>query len=69
MDSTAVLRKNLKLTTGFNAYHPGEMDALRQKARSVAGDGRAERYKTTQEHDLLSGQVAHGFVPAPKKKS
>ncbi len=68
MDSTAVLRKNLKLTTGFNAFHPGDMDALRQRARGVAGDGRAERYKTTQEHDLPSGQVAHGFISPPKKK-
>jgi predicted aldo/keto reductase-like oxidoreductase len=68
MDSTAVLRKNLKVATAFQAFHPGEMDALRQKARSVAGDGRAERYKTTQEQDLLGGQVAHGFIAAPKKK-
>lgn len=68
MDSTAVLRKNLKIATDFHAFHPGEMDALRQKARSVAGDGRAERYKTTQDHDLTEGLVAHGFVATPKKK-
>jgi predicted aldo/keto reductase-like oxidoreductase len=69
MASTAELRKNLKVVSDFSAFHPGEMDALRQKARSVAGDGRAERYKTTQEQDLLDGQVAHGFVAAPKKKA
>lgn len=67
MDSTGVLRKNLKLCTDFQAFHPGEMDALRQKARVTAGDGRAERYKTTQEQDLLGGQIAHGFVAQPKK--
>jgi hypothetical protein len=44
------------------------MDAMRQKARSVAGDGRAERYKTTQEFDMPSGLVAHGYISAPKKK-
>ncbi len=69
MESTAVLRKNVKLATDFHAFHAGEMDALRQKARSVSGDGRAERYKTTQEQDLPEGQVAHGFVAPPKKKA
>ena len=49
MDSVAMLRKTLKLATGFKPYHAGEMDALRQKARQVAGDGRFERYKTTQD--------------------
>jgi predicted aldo/keto reductase-like oxidoreductase len=68
MDSTSILRRNLKLVASFQAFHAGEMDALRQKARSVAGDGRAERYKTTQEQDLHGGLVAHGFVAAPKKK-
>lgn len=69
MASTAILRKNLRIATGFNAFHAGDMDALRQKARSVAGDGRAERYKTTQEQDLLAGQQAHGFIAPPKKRS
>lgn len=68
MDSTAMLRKNLKVATNFRAFHAGEMDALRQKARSVAGDGRAERYKSTQDHDLPGGLAAHGFVAPPKKK-
>jgi uncharacterized protein len=68
MDSTATLRKNLKVATGFRAFHAGEMDAMRQKARAVAGDGRAERYKTTQEFDMPSGLVAHGFL-APHKKA
>lgn len=68
MDSTAVLRKNLKLVTGFQAFHAGDMDALRQKARGVAGDGRAERYKTTQEQDLPGGLAAHGFTTPSRKK-
>lgn len=67
MDASAVLRKTIKLCTDFQAFHPGEMDALRQRARAVAGDGRAERYKTTQAHDLLAGQVAHEFVSPTKK--
>ncbi len=62
MDSVAVLRKNLKLAAGFAPFHAGEMDALRQKARQVAGDGRHERYKTTLDFDGIAGQVAHGFL-------
>jgi predicted aldo/keto reductase-like oxidoreductase len=62
MESTAILRKNLRLALGFKPYHAGEMDALRQKARGVAGDGRFERYKTTQEFDGLPGRVAHGYT-------
>jgi predicted aldo/keto reductase-like oxidoreductase len=62
MESVAVLRKNLKLAANFKPFHAGEMDALRQKARLVAGDGRFERYKTTQAFDGLPGQVAHGYV-------
>ena len=62
MDSVAVLRKTLKLAANFKPYHAGEMDAVRQKARPVAGDGRFERYKTTQDFDGMPGQVAHGFA-------
>ncbi|MBI1809822.1 MAG: aldo/keto reductase [Gemmatimonadetes bacterium] len=62
IDSVAVLRKNLKLAATFKAFHAGEMDALRQKARAVAGDGRFERYKTTQDFDGLPGRTAHGYV-------
>lgn len=68
MDSTAILRKTLKVVTDFQSFHPGEMDALRQKARTVAGDGRAERYKTTQDQDLPAGLTAHGFTPITKSK-
>ena len=65
MDSVAILRKNLKLAAGFKPYHAGEMDALRQKAKPAAGDGRHERYKTTLDFDGIPGQVAHGFQRKP----
>lgn len=68
MDSAAVLRKNLKVVTDFKSFHAGDMDALRQKGRTVSGDGRSERYKTTQDQDMPEGLVAHGFITAPKKK-
>jgi predicted aldo/keto reductase-like oxidoreductase len=62
MDSMAILRKNIRLAAQFKPFHAGEMDALRQKARQIAGDGRFERYKTTLEFDSLPGQAAHGFT-------
>jgi hypothetical protein len=62
MESLAILKKNLKLATDFKPFHAGEMDALRQKSRSVAGDGRFERYKTTQEFDGQPGREAHGYL-------
>ncbi len=60
-DSSAVLKKTLKSVANFRAFHAGEMDALRQKARVTAGDGRYERYKTTQEFDGALGRAAHGY--------
>lgn len=60
-DSPATLRKTLKRAATFKPFHAGEMDALRQKARVTAGDGRHERYKTTQEFDGAGGRSAHGF--------
>ena len=62
MENSGILRKNLKLTANFKPFHAGEMDALRQKARGVAGDGRFERYKTTQDFDGVPGLEAHGYM-------
>ena len=69
MDSVRVLRRNLRLAEGFRSYHAGDMDALRQRARAVAGDGRFERYKTTQEFDGPHGREAHGFGEAGRPSS
>ena len=66
-DSPAVFKKTLKLALGFKPFHAGEMDAVRQKARIAAGDGRFERYKTTQESDGPAGLVEHGFEKKKKK--
>ena len=61
-DSIATLRKTLRCAAGFKAFHPGEMDAVRQRARTAAGDGRFERYKTTQEFDGRIGREVHGLL-------
>lgn len=61
MDTVAVMRKNVSWAGSFRSCSPGEMDALRQKAKELAGDGRFERYKATQEFDGEPGREAHGF--------
>lgn len=65
-DGVATLRKSLRVAANFEPFHAGEMDALRQRARQAAGDGRFERYKTTLDFDGLPGQVAHGFARKPR---
>ncbi len=60
-ESSPVLKKALKQALTFKPFHPGEMDAVRQKARAMAGDGRFERYKTTQLYDSAAGRATHGF--------
>ena len=60
-DASPVLKKTLKLAANFKPFHAGEMDAVRQKSRALAGDGRFERYKTTQAFDSSAGRAAHGF--------
>lgn len=60
-DTSPVLKKTLKLAQTYKPFHAGEMDAVRQKARALAGDGRFERYKTTQDFDSAAGRAVHGF--------
>lgn len=60
-ETSAVLKKTVKLATTYKPFHAGEMDAARQKARAMAGDGRFERYKTTQDFDSAAGRAVHGF--------
>ncbi len=60
-DSSLILKKNLKLATTYESFHAGEMAALRTKARAMAGDGRFERYKTTQDFDTAAARAVHGF--------
>ncbi len=67
-DTPAVLRKTVKGAAAFKAFHAGEMDAVRQRARATAGDGRYERYKTTQDFDGAAGLVAHGYEAAGSKR-
>ena len=66
MDSLAVLRQNLEIARNFKPMEPAEMDALRDRVRAIAADGRYERFKTTKFYDGDVGRQQHGY-PASKE--
>ncbi|MBV9997761.1 MAG: aldo/keto reductase [Verrucomicrobia bacterium] len=61
MDSLAVLEQNLAIARDFNPMEPAEMDALRDRVRTFAADGRYERFKTTKFYDADIGRQQHGY--------
>lgn len=63
MDSTRVLRQNLKIARGFKPMTQSEMRAYRRRLADQAADGRFELYKTTAQHDGVEGREQHGFPP------
>ena len=58
IDSLAVLRQNLAIARGFKPMTPEEMQALRQRCASFAGDGHLELYKSTKKYDGGGGPRA-----------
>src|SRR5437867_12876478 len=63
MDSLAVLRQNLAIARGFKPMTPEEMQALRQRCASFAGDGHLELYKSTKKYYGGVGREQHGYPP------
>ena len=63
IDSLAVLRQNLAIARGFKPMTPEEMQALRQRCASFAGDGHLELYKSTKKYDGGVGREQHGYPP------
>jgi aryl-alcohol dehydrogenase-like predicted oxidoreductase len=61
MDSLDVLRQNLRVARGFKPMTPSEMQALRDRCRAAAGDGRYEPYKLSLKFDNPQARWAHGF--------
>lgn len=64
MESLAVLEQNLEIARNFVPYTDAEMEALRQRCREFAADGRYEKFKTTMFYDGDVGRQQHGFPPA-----
>lgn len=56
-----VLEQNLKIAQGFTPLSDAEMQAIRERAKPYAGDGRFELYKTSLKFDNPEARLAHGF--------
>jgi aryl-alcohol dehydrogenase-like predicted oxidoreductase len=64
MDSLAVLEQNLRVARGFQPMAAQEMQALRERTRALAADGRYELFKTTTKYDGKTGREQHHFPTA-----
>lgn len=61
IDSTRVLRQNLRIARAFKPMSEAQLDAHRKRLASAASDGRFELYKTTASFDGDEGRKAHGY--------
>jgi aryl-alcohol dehydrogenase-like predicted oxidoreductase len=66
MDSLGVLEQNLAIAKGFQPMKPEEMQALRERVRVFAGDGRYELFKTTKKYDGEVGREQHHYPSSQK---
>jgi aryl-alcohol dehydrogenase-like predicted oxidoreductase len=64
MESLAVLEQNLEIARKFKPMEADEMNALRERCRAFAADGRYERFKTTKFYDGDLGRQQHGYPTA-----
>ena len=64
MESLYVLHQNLAVARNFQPMPPQEMDALRERCREIAADGRLEKFKTTKFFDGDIGREQHGYPKA-----
>jgi aryl-alcohol dehydrogenase-like predicted oxidoreductase len=64
MESLYVLHQNLAVARNFQPMSPQEMDALRERCRAIAADGRLEKFKTTKFYDGDIGREQHGYPKA-----
>jgi uncharacterized protein len=61
IDKPEVLQQNLKIARGFKPMSEAEMEALRERTRKSAGDGRYELYKVSLKFDNPEARIAHHF--------
>jgi predicted aldo/keto reductase-like oxidoreductase len=64
IDSMKILEQNLGIARGFKKMSDEDQKALREKVSAVAGDGRHERFKSTQFFDGPHHQKQHGLTKA-----
>lgn len=66
MESVAVLEQNLEVARGFQAMSTADLQALRERVRGLAADGRFELFKTTKKYDGDVGREQHHYPNAQK---
>jgi hypothetical protein len=64
IDSMAVLEQNLGIARRFKKMSEAEQKALQDRVKGVVGDGRHERFKSTQLFDGPHHQQQHGLTKA-----
>ena len=62
IDSMEVLKQDIGLARDFKRLSEEELDQLRNKVKAVAGDGRHERFKSTQMFDGPYHRQQHGLT-------
>lgn len=61
MDSLEILHQNLAVAQGFQPMSQQDMQALRDRLKPQAADGRFEPYKLSLKFDNPEARMAHGF--------
>ncbi len=61
IDSLDVLHQNLQIAQNFTPMTESEMNALRDRCKPDAADGRYEVYKLSLRFDNPEARLAHGF--------
>jgi aryl-alcohol dehydrogenase-like predicted oxidoreductase len=61
IDSLEVLKQNLDIAQNFTPMTEQEMNALRERVKPSAADGRYELYKLSLKYDNPESRLAHGF--------
>jgi uncharacterized protein len=61
MERLDVVRQNLKIAREFQPLSETEMQAIAERVRSVAADGRFELYKMSLKYDNPEARMAHDF--------
>jgi len=61
VDSMDVLQQNLEVARGFQPMTQADMQALRERCKVFAADGRYELFKVTKKYDGSMGREQHHF--------
>lgn len=64
IDSLQVLLQNLEIARGFKPLSAEAMNDLRERSKTLAGDGRMELFKTTKKYDGDVGREQHQYPPS-----